>query len=282
MSDTRTWLPLFPRDFLADTGHLTCEQTGAYLLLLMRSWMVGPLPVDDAHLARVCRVSLHVWNRRLKDVLLPFFTIDGTTMTQKRLENERARASRNVDARKTAASARWQKRKGSADANAHAEDKQTASPPPSTYTKKSTEEQTTVPPPHRAGARAQAPLAFGVPDWIPAETWEAYLAVRRRNRAQQTEYALNAIISELDRLRALGHAPKDILDNSIRSGWSGVFAPKGPRLAVSNPLPTSGRRTAQDRRYEHVKRAMSAGLRPAVPDEDEGAWIDGDVVREET
>lgn len=272
MSDTRTWLPLFPRDFLADTGHLTAEQTGAYLLLLMRSWMAGPLPTDDGQLARICRVSVLVWNRRIKPTVLQFFDIDGATMTQKRLEKERARASKNQDAKKISANARWRKNLTSPDATAYAPDMRTASPPPPPPERK--KESTTVPPQQRPSARAQAALAFGVPDWIPKDAWEAFMEVRRHNRAKQTDAALNAIVAALAKFRQAGHSIDEILWSSVRSSWSGVFPPKGPRLAVSNSAPKRAP-TASENRWGY----LADDPPPPRSETDYGApVIDGEVL----
>ena len=66
-------LPLFTDAFLADTGHLTAQETGAYLLLIMMAWRLPGcrLPDDDAKLARWARVDARTW-RHLKPVVMSF------------------------------------------------------------------------------------------------------------------------------------------------------------------------------------------------------------------
>lgn len=70
------------------------------------------------------------------------------------------------------------------------------------------------------------PSAFVLPDWIPAETWGAYLAVRKTKRAGQDPSALALIVKDLVKFQAAGHDPVAILETSIKSAWVGVFEPK--------------------------------------------------------
>lgn len=68
--------------------------------------------------------------------------------------------------------------------------------------------------------------AFVVPEWIPAETWAAYLAVRKTKRAGKDPHALGLIVKDLESFRAAGHDGIAILEASIKSCWVGVFEPK--------------------------------------------------------
>ena len=56
-------LPLFTDAYLADTRHLTTEEHGAYLLLMMEAWRRPEcsLPDDDRLLARLCGLSIERW-----------------------------------------------------------------------------------------------------------------------------------------------------------------------------------------------------------------------------
>ena len=57
----RPYMPLYVGDYLADTGHLTTLEHGAYLLLIMHYWRIGFLPTDDRRLANICRLSMRQW-----------------------------------------------------------------------------------------------------------------------------------------------------------------------------------------------------------------------------
>jgi uncharacterized protein YdaU (DUF1376 family) len=104
-------MPLYIGDYLADTRRLTCEEHGAYLLLLMEYWRNGPLPNDDERLARIVGVSSFRW-KRLRKQIGHFFLERGDKLIQKRAEIEMARASavteKRSNAGKIGAEARWQ------------------------------------------------------------------------------------------------------------------------------------------------------------------------------
>lgn len=80
-------LPLFTDAYLADTRHLTTEEHGAYLLLLMCAWRSDgcQLEDDDKTLARIAGLSPTRW-RRLKPVMEKFFTVREGVWRQKKLQ----------------------------------------------------------------------------------------------------------------------------------------------------------------------------------------------------
>ena len=65
---------------------------------------------------------------------------------------------------------------------------------------------------------------FVLPDWIPQETWTAYMAVREKKRAAKTPYALNLIIKALQKIKQThNHDPVEVLNKSITNGWTDVY-----------------------------------------------------------
>ena len=80
-------LPLFTDAYLADTRHLTTEEHGAYLLLLMCAWRSSgcELTDDDKTLARIAGLSPTRW-RRLKPALVQFFDTSAGVWRQKKLQ----------------------------------------------------------------------------------------------------------------------------------------------------------------------------------------------------
>ncbi|MEN6375511.1 MAG: Lin1244/Lin1753 domain-containing protein [Smithella sp.] len=81
---------------------------------------------------------------------------------------------------------------------------------------------------------------FVLPDWIPGETWKSYLAVRKKKKAADTVYALNLVISELQRIKQIhNHDPVDVLNKSITSGWADVYPLKNGNGNNSPPIKQS-------------------------------------------
>lgn len=136
MTEKFPFLPLSVDAYLNDTRHLTTEQHGAYLLLLMEAWKspTVSLPDDDDILARLTGLSAAKW-RKNKAAIMEFWLYDGRSRrwTQKRLRKERDYVAKKRSQTKDAAAKRWNKaKKGNASGNATAY----APPPP-------------PPPPHR-------------------------------------------------------------------------------------------------------------------------------------
>lgn len=66
-----------------------------------------------------------------------------------------------------------------------------------------------------------------VPDWIPLDTWSAFIEMRKKIKKPPTDYALKLIIDKLVKFRANGQDVKQVLEKSITSGWQDVFEIKG-------------------------------------------------------
>ena len=86
------FMQFYVSDYMADTMHLTTEQHGMYLLLLMTMWKAGgSLPNDPKKLSRICRVSPRRWHIISGDVI-EFFDVSEGKISQKRLVEEYKKA----------------------------------------------------------------------------------------------------------------------------------------------------------------------------------------------
>lgn len=105
------WMPLYVKDYLADTRRLTQAQHGAYLLLIMEYWRTAsPLPDDDAVLAKIALVGRKKFQKQKPAVMVLFHLIDGV-WHHKRIDAELAKASERYEKMKSrtsaATAARW-------------------------------------------------------------------------------------------------------------------------------------------------------------------------------
>lgn len=83
-------MPLWTDALIGDTTHLSAEEFGAYLLILIATWRNNgqPFANDDTRLARICRVTVARFRERLRPILVSFFNLSDGSWRQKRLEKE--------------------------------------------------------------------------------------------------------------------------------------------------------------------------------------------------
>ena len=105
-------MPLHIDDYLADTGHLTGAEHGAYMLMIMHYWQNGALPENERLIARIARMDAEQWEES-RDVLAMLF---GPNWTHKRIDAELAKADEIIEKRRAAAEARHGKTKRDASA----------------------------------------------------------------------------------------------------------------------------------------------------------------------
>src|SRR3546814_6296929 len=94
------WMPLDIGDYLGDTGRLTTEGHGAYLLVPMDYWRHGAPPDDDETLAAIARLSVPRW-RKLRPVIAPSFTAMACKWRPKRANEEMAKRTHIIAGRST-------------------------------------------------------------------------------------------------------------------------------------------------------------------------------------
>jgi len=108
-------LPLFTDAYLADTRHLSTEEHGAYLLLLMCAWRRPDcdLPDDEAILARMVGVTVRRWRAIAPTVMAFWSKSPSGNLVQKRLTKERVWVHNDVERKsrlgKQGANAKWLK-----------------------------------------------------------------------------------------------------------------------------------------------------------------------------
>lgn len=69
----------------------------------------------------------------------------------------------------------------------------------------------------------EKPSAFALPDWVPVESWNGFVEMRKKSKSAFTERAKALLVSELFKLVEAGGNAAAILDQSTANGWKGVF-----------------------------------------------------------
>ena len=103
---------------------------------------------------------------------------------------------------------------------------------------RTTKNHHTIPPtPQPKKSTASKPKAATpkvvLPDWMPLKAWDGWLEMRRGKKCPATPRALELAVKKLADLRAQGHDPEVILDQSTMMGWQGLF----PVKARANVVP---------------------------------------------
>lgn len=116
------YMPFFVDAYVLDAGHLTEEEHGAYLRLLMMAWSAPEcrLPNDDAWLARRLSRPVETIVRLYRPVLAEFFQCDGHWLWQKRQKQEWLHAREIAAKQSRNAKSRWAKDKDTSGGNAMA------------------------------------------------------------------------------------------------------------------------------------------------------------------
>ena len=102
-------LPIMTDALIADTTHMSAEEFGVYVRLLIAMWRHGArLPDDPKELARIGGVRLRRWYQISERVMRPM-TKSGGIVSQKRLTSTWLEVQKLREARATASLKRWGK-----------------------------------------------------------------------------------------------------------------------------------------------------------------------------
>lgn len=64
---------------------------------------------------------------------------------------------------------------------------------------------------------------FNLPEWVPRESWDSFVEMRKKIKKPLTDYAKELTVKELERLKKAGNDTRAVLDQSIQRSWQGVF-----------------------------------------------------------
>lgn len=101
-------MPFFTDAYLGDTLHLSLEEHGAYLKLLIIAWRTPncELPNDDARIATMLGITKGKW-AKMRPIIMAFWNPTETGFEQKKLKKVRAAVMEKSGKAKRAADTRW-------------------------------------------------------------------------------------------------------------------------------------------------------------------------------
>lgn len=211
------WMAWYVAEYLADTMHLTTEQHGAYVLLIMAAWKNGgELLDDDSELQAICRLTSKAWKQH-RATLGRFFNIADGKWTHKRVVIEHKKAQELSAKRRNSgangAAKRWKtdsKPIANAMANAIANGSQTDR---HSHSHISITDVTEI--------KRDAPQAVECPVGVDGGLWAEWKAHRKKKRAVVSANVVNSCIAEAEKL---GWTLSQAFRKSIDRGWTGFEA----------------------------------------------------------
>ena len=104
------WFPTYAQDFISGSVRLMeLDEVGAFWLLLCHEWITGSIPASRKAQARICGTDDATMNRIWKSIGRKFEPgTEPHTLTNERMEAERAHMLRLVERGKKGAAKRWE------------------------------------------------------------------------------------------------------------------------------------------------------------------------------
>jgi uncharacterized protein YdaU (DUF1376 family) len=244
-------------DFIKDTVSLSMLEDGAYNRLI--DWCYQSerlLPPDIKEVYKTARANAAAERKAVDYVLAKYFNKTSDGYVQKRIASEIAKYQDKQRKAVASANARWEKERLECERNANAskthmrtECESHALQTP--VTSNQTPEEKKPPTPAKAGG-----LRFEPPDWVDRKAWADYGAMRASLRKPLTDAAKAIAVRELEKLLALGHDPKAVLEQSVMNSWQGLFPINGHAVSVGRGL---GKQAALEAHNDDVIKQIIAG-----------------------
>lgn len=247
------WYPFYVGDYDRKTAHLSLLEHGAYRRLMDHYYATkSPLPNDEKKLFRICGARGPSERKAVLLIVSEFFVRTEFLYVNKRCDSEidkqlKYRERQSAAALKRHSHGRKQKIEENTQSVRHDFESE------SSLSKQSN--QLELNDSHHATAMLHAPvpqpeskktpLKVPLPDWVPADDWEAYLDMRKKIRKPVTPRAEQIAIAKLDALRTQGHTPAAVLQNSVLNAYTGLFPPAQDRNNAT-AKPQAQRSTQRD------------------------------------
>jgi uncharacterized protein YdaU (DUF1376 family) len=195
-------------DYASHTRHLSIIEDIAYRRLL-DLYYLHERPLGDCSVNVARLIGMSEYSQEVETVLIEFFEhVDGGFINS-RADKEIAHYHSKVEQASKAGKASAERR-----LNTRSTDVQpTNNHKPITINQETKREKIAV-----------APSVW--PEWIPLDTWFAFLEMRKKMKKPPTEKAVELLLAKLKKFKDAGQDVQAILEKSITSNWQDVFEMK--------------------------------------------------------
>jgi uncharacterized protein YdaU (DUF1376 family) len=192
-------------DYASHTRHLSIIEDIAYRRLLDLYYLhERPLGDCSTNVARL--IGMSQYSQEVETVLIEFFEHTDSGYINSRADKEILHYHSKVEQASKAGKASAERRLN----NRSADVQPTNNHKPITINQEPKIEKIAV-----------APSVL--PDWIPLETWYAFLEMRKKIKKPPTEKAVELLIAKLKKFKDAGQDIQAVLEKSITSNWQDVF-----------------------------------------------------------
>ena len=198
-------------DYRKDTGHLSTIEHGIFRQLI--DWYYldeQPIPLETQMVSRRLRLGFDdiIF---LENVLSDFFQKTAKGYVHKRIEFEIREYHEQAEKNKINGKRGGRPKKTQSVISGLPDESQNnPNHKPLTINHKPKKEKVAI-----------APSVW--PEWIPLETWYAFLEMRKKIKKPPTEKAVELLLAKLKKFKDAGQDIQAILEKSITSNWQDVF-----------------------------------------------------------
>jgi hypothetical protein len=102
------------------------------------------------------------------------------------------------------------------------------------------------------------PELTNIPDWLPIDSWLAFVEMRKQIKKPMTVRAMQLAIQKLDALRKAGHDVVAIIDSSVLNGWQDLYPPRqGSVSPAASTVPPAASTTLDPERAKAIRRTLA-------------------------
>ncbi len=192
-------------DYASHTRHLSIIEDIAYRRLL-DLYYLHERPLGDCSINVARLIGMSEYSQEVETVLIEFFEhVDGGFINS-RADKEIAHYHSKVEQASKA---------GKASAERRLSNRSTGVQPTNNH------KPITI---NQEQKKEKVAVARSVwPEWIPLETWYAFLEMRKKMKKPPTEKAVELLLAKLKKFKDAGQDVQAILEKSITSNWQDVF-----------------------------------------------------------